>query len=244
MRKRCGVFGNNAPLWRSMDATFQTQYLRGSSADSRPNGRISTISESAASASGGFVDLDQVQSEIAADVASDATRRSLAVLAKGGFNRPDENFPSGTSVELYRVTAHDGSFAGGIRAVGQGDATWRCQAKTSTPRSSSMFARRRSTPRSELMPLAHRPVPTSVSGDRIPVDAAADGLLPGRRLIIRGSRASDKQAVVVQATLVAAHTVDDQRAAARDHAAARRCAEPRQRGRITPMSRRPRMAKR
>ena len=58
------------------------------------------------------------------------------------------------------------------------------------------------------MPLAHRPVTTSVAGDRIPVNAAAEGLLPGRRLIIRGSRASDRQTVVVQATLVAAHKVD------------------------------------
>jgi hypothetical protein len=50
------------------------------------------------------VDLDSAQSEIAVDIANDRTRRSFAVLAKGGFNRPDENFPSGTYVELYRVT--------------------------------------------------------------------------------------------------------------------------------------------
>jgi hypothetical protein len=62
------------------------------------------ISETSATSAGGHVDLDAVQSEIAADVPSDVTRRSFAVLAKGGFNRPDENFPSGTYVELYRVT--------------------------------------------------------------------------------------------------------------------------------------------
>ena len=37
------------------------------------------------------------------------------------------------------------------------------------------------------------------------------GLVAGRRLIVRGVRASDGQAVVVQATLVAVHAVDAKR---------------------------------
>ena len=50
-----------------------------------------------------------------------------------------------------------------------------------------------------------------MGGDRIPVGAAASGLVAGRRLIVRGVRASDGQAVVVQATLVAVHVVDAKR---------------------------------
>src|SRR5262249_35082866 len=66
--------------------------------------------------------------------------------------------------------------------------------------------------KSELMPLAQRPVAIAVSGNRIPVGVGADGLLPGRRLIVRGSRASDGQTITVKATLVAAHPLDAQRA--------------------------------
>ena len=43
------------------------------------------------------MDLDAVFGEV--------TPGSFAVLAKGEFNRPDENFPPGTYVELYKVTS-------------------------------------------------------------------------------------------------------------------------------------------
>ena len=169
------------------------------------------ISESAAGPSGGFVDLDQVQSDVAADVATDVTRRSFAVLAKGGFNRPDENFPSGTFVELYRVTGTTEVSRAAFALSGKVTRLELSGENLDTAffqyvRETSVYAK------SELMPLAQRPVTAAVSGDRIAVNAAADGLLPGRRLIVRGTRANDGQTVVVQATLVAAHTVDDRRA--------------------------------
>ena len=158
---------------------------------------------------GGSVDLDQVQSEIAADVPSDITRRSFAVLAKGGFNRPDENFPSGTYVELYRVTGTTevsrAEFALSAKVTRLGLAGENLDIFFESPRETSVYAK------SELMALAQRPVTTAVSGDRIPVGVAASGLLAGRRLIVRGVRASDGQAVVVQATLVAVHVVDAKR---------------------------------
>jgi hypothetical protein len=209
LRKRCGVFGNNAPLWRSMDTTFKTLY-RGSEPDTGQWPGF-VISESAAGPSGGFVDLDQVQSDVAADVATDVTRRSFAVLAKGGFNRPDENFTSGTFVELYRVTATTEVSRAAFALSGKVSRLALSGENLDTAffkyvRETSVYAK------SELMPLAHRPVTAAVSGDRIAVNAAADGLLPGRRLIIRGTRANDGQTVVVQATLVAAHKVDDKRA--------------------------------
>jgi hypothetical protein len=211
MRKRSAVFGNNAPVWRSMDPKFRKGYVAvfgGGHND--PEWPDFFISSDFANASGGSVDLDQVQSEIAADVPGDITRRSFAVLAKGGFNRPDENFPTGTYVELYRVTGTtdvsraEFALSGKVTRLdlaGENlDAVFFNQ-----PRQTSVYAK------SELMPLAQRPVTSAVSGDRIPVNAGADGLLPGRRLIVRGSRASDGQAVVAQATLVSVHAVDAQR---------------------------------
>jgi predicted phage baseplate assembly protein len=46
-----------------------------------------------------------------------------------------------------------------------------------------------------------------VNGDRVPVHTSVDGLLPGRRLVIRGTRTSNNQPVTLRATLVAAHAV-------------------------------------
>src|SRR5262249_23492047 len=64
---------------------------------------------------------------------------------------------------------------------------------------------------SEPLQLAAYPVDDPVSGASVPVAASADGLLPGRRLIVRGTRASSGVAVAQQATLVAAHPIDASR---------------------------------
>lgn len=205
MRKRAAVFGNNAPVWRSMDVRFRTDYVAkfGGSVNGGewPDFFIST---SGASATGGTVDLDGVQSEIGADVPGTIERRSFAILAKGGFNRPDEYFPSGTYIELYRVT--------GTTEVSR--ANFALSGKVTRLELAGenlddvFFDQVRETSvygKSELLPLAERPVSTAVSGDRIPAAISADGLVPGRRLLIRGTRASDKQPVTVPASLVAVH---------------------------------------
>ena len=207
MRKRSAVFGNNAPIWRSMDSGFRNGYVAkfGGAADDLEWHNF-TITQNAPTATGGSVDLDQVQSEIAADVPGDVTRRSFAVLAKGGFNRPDENFASGTLVKLYRVTAitdvSRAEFALSAKVTRLDLAGESLNQFFSFPRETSVYAK------SELMAVAQRPVTTAVSGDRVPVNVAASGLQAGRRLIVHGVRDSDGQAVVVQATLVAAHVVD------------------------------------
>lgn len=210
MRKRSAVFGNNAPVWRSMDPRFRSGYAAKFGGSSTAGEWANfTITPSTPSATAGSVDLDQVQSEIAADVPSDITRRSFAVLAKGGFNRPDEDFPSGTYVELYRVTGTTevsrAEFALSAKVTRLGLAGENLDIFFELPRDTSVYAK------SELMALAQRPLTTAVGGDRIPVGAAASGLVAGRRLIVRGVRASDGQAVVVQATLVAVHVVDAKR---------------------------------
>ena len=128
------------------------------------------------------------------------------MLAKGDYNRPDESFPAGTYIELFRVTgtadvsrAEFGLAAKITRLTLAGEN--RAIFATSV-RETSVFAR------SDLLPLAPFPVTTPIAGDRIPVAGAADGLLPGRRLIVRGSRVSGGAAVTVQAVLIAAHPVD------------------------------------
>ncbi len=212
LRKRMGVFGNNAPVWRSMNSDFRIGYAaKFGGAFDQSEWQDFVISETAATASGGAVDLDGLQAEVAADVADDPSRRSFAVLAKGGFNRPDENFPSGTYVELYRVT--------GTTEVSRAEFAISAKVARLTlagenlddvffdqVRQTSVFAN------SVLLAQAERPVTTAVSGDRIPVAADTEGLLPGRRLIVRGVRAEDDAPVAVQATLVAVHPVSVGRA--------------------------------
>jgi hypothetical protein len=207
MRKRAAVFGNNAPVWRSMDPRFRAGYAAkfgGGANDGE--WRDFFISEVAPTAAGGAVDLDSVQSEIAADVAGVTARRSFAILAKGGFNQPDENFPSGTYVELYRVTGTTEVSRANFAISGKvtrlhlaGENLDKVFKKT--VRETSVYGK------SELLPLADRPVNAPVNGDRVPVHTSVDGLLPGRRLVIRGTRTSNNQPVTLRATLVAAHAV-------------------------------------
>lgn len=210
LRRRAAVFGHNAPIWRSLNDEFRDGYTKvfGGRKDDLewPGFEVSPD----ASAGGGRVDLDSAQSDISVDIANDRTRRSLAVLAKGGFNRPDENFPPGTYVELYRVTgvgeASRAEFALSAKVTRLALAGENLNTVFDRQvRETSIFAK------SEFLPLAEYPVTAPVSGASIPVAVGAEGFLPGRRLLIRGRRASDKAAIVRQATLVAAHPVDASR---------------------------------
>jgi hypothetical protein len=208
LRRRSPVFGSNAPIWRSMDPKFRKGYAAkfGGSKDN-DDWQDYVVSEVSAGAGGGAVDLDQVQAEIAADMSSEPARRSFAVLAKGAFNTPSGSLPAGAAVDAYRVTA----------TTDVSRAEFALSSKVSRLSLSGKnldtnffgFVRETSVyARSELLPLAERPVTGSVSGDTIPAELGADGLLPGRRLIIRGTRASNGAPVAVEATLVAAHVVD------------------------------------
>ncbi len=211
LRKRAAVFGHNAPLWRSMNLDFRTGYVSNSHGTVLdPDWPDFVVSPAGQSGSGGNVDLDSVQPQIAVDIATatDPAHRSLAVVAKGDFNRPDGIFSKDTFVDLYRVT----------NTIEVSRAQFALSAKVTRlalagnnhldtvffdqVRETSVFAQ------SELLPLAERPVLGSVTGAMIPVAVGADGLLPGRRLLVRGRRASDKAAVKCQATLVAANGID------------------------------------
>ncbi|HEY2925272.1 baseplate J/gp47 family protein, partial [Piscinibacter sp.] len=191
LRKRAAVFGNNAPKWRSMNNEFKTNYPTDAA---NPNEWPSfTISPLGASANGGHVDLDAVLGEV--------TPGGFVVLAKGEFNRPDEGFPPGSYVELYKVTSTTevsrGEFAISGKVTRLGLSGQNLDTKFfGFVRDTSVYAQ------SEPIAVAAYPVTTDVSGDQLPLALSADGLQAGRRLIVLGQRASDRQAVVHEATLV------------------------------------------
>lgn len=195
LRKRVGSFGHNAPMWLSMNEQFRRDYPGGGLGASVTEWPHFTISEHAASATGGHVDLDTVVSEI--------TPGGFAVLAKGEFNRPDENFPGGTYIELYLVTSTTevsrAAFAlsGKVTRVGLRGQNLNTKFFTETPRATSVFVQ------SEHVPLAAYPVTDNVSGDHLPLAVSPDGLEPGRRLIVTGRRLNGAP-LVHKATLVAA----------------------------------------
>jgi predicted phage baseplate assembly protein len=203
LRKRAAVFGHNAPMWGSMPVSFRRNYpgglVEGHLAPDWPNFVLSPLG---ATATGGYVDLDVVYPEI--------HNASYVVLAKGGFNYPSEPAPAGTYVELYRVInvaeASRAEFAlsGKVSRLQLSGANYTTQFQSAV-RQTSVFAA------SEQLTFAEYPVADPVSLDRLPVAAPVDGLLPGRRLIVRGTRAADGQAVVVQATLLQAHAISDLR---------------------------------
>ena len=194
LRKRTGAFGNNAPMWGSMGTDFQNNYPGDPENDDWPRFYISPLSPTA---TGGSVDLDSVQSEV--------TPGGFTVLAKGEFNRPDEAFPSGTYVELYQVASTSevsrAEFAMSgkvtrLRLRGQNleDKFYK------KPRETNVYTQ------SEPLSLAAYPVEDEVAGDDLPLAVAADGLNPGRRLIITGTGASDGITRLHQATLVSSQS--------------------------------------
>lgn len=198
LRKRAALFGNNAPLWRSMNNEFKTNYAAGTGqAADGPEWPLFAISESGASATGGHVDLDGVLGEV--------TAGSYAVLAKGEFNRGAE---SGGYVELYKVTSTTevsrGAFAisGKVSRLGLSGQNLDRQFFAAV-RETSVYAQ------SEEIALAAYPVTTAVSGDQLPLAVAADGLQPQRRLIVNGLRQGDSQPVVHEAAIVSLQTTAD-----------------------------------
>lgn len=200
LRKRAAVFGHNAPMWGSMSRDFRYDYPDGHDADDQLVDEWPgfVVSRAGSTADGGHVDTDAVYSEV--------PNGSYVVLAKGGFNYASEPAPAGTYVELYEVanvaevSRAEFALSGKVSRLRLRGDNYSSQFRTRV-RETAVFLQ------SEALAFARYPVTTDVAGDRIPADVPADGLLPGRRLIVRGTRASDGQAVVVQATLVRARAV-------------------------------------
>jgi hypothetical protein len=191
LRRRAAVFGNNAPMWSSFDLAFRDNYPGGKGADNWPN---FTISRNGASATGGYVDLDAVVSEV--------TPGGFAVLAKGEFNRPDEAFPSGTYVELYRITSTtevsraEFVMSGKVTRLGLEGQNLETVFYRH-PRETTVFTQ------SESVALAAYPVSDELGGNVIPLAVAPAGLIVGRRVIVTGKSAADGQPVTHHTTIAA-----------------------------------------
>lgn len=204
LRKRAAVFGHNAPMWAAMNNSFQTGYTAVQGAAENNDWPRFTISPSAfaASANGGFVDLDTL--------AAEAAPGGYAVLARGAFNSPSEGGAADAYVELYKVSSAtevsraEFALSGkltrlGLRGQNLADKFY------AQVRATNAFVQ------SEALALARRPLDTAVSGDQLPLALpfvpAPEGLLPGRRLIVNGEPASGGAALAHEA-LITAVTAD------------------------------------
>jgi len=199
LRKRAAAFGHNAPMWASMPAVFKTEYPGGV----QSNGHTSftndwpnfTASARAPGTTIAWLDLDSVVSDIGAG--------SLAVVAKGDFNHP-QGGSGDTYVELYTVKATSevsrAAFAlsGKVTRLELSGENFGSKFHAH-PRALSVFAV------SEELTLTEVPVDAVVSGDQLPLAVPADGLLPERRLIVRGA-AQDGSGEVVHFARVKAAT--------------------------------------
>ena len=182
LRKRSAAFGHNAPMWQSMPNVFKNVY---------PGGLIQTGTTSSYSADWpdftasarspgvtiAWLDLESKVDDIAAG--------SLAVVAKGDFNHPSGGSGS-TYVELYLVRATSevsrAQFALSGKVTRLELAGENFAAKFhGVPRELSVFAA------AEELALTETPVDDAIAGDLLPLAVAADGLLPGRRIVVRGN---------------------------------------------------------
>ena len=198
LRRRAAVFGHNAPLWKSMNESFREDYSEKSDED-WPDFEISEL---AARATGGHVDLDAVYGEIKPG--------GLAVLRRVGWDGLARASRTRRKVrlqftELYKIsTTTEVSLAafalsGKVTRIGvQGQ---------NLNRDFFEFVRQTSVyAQSEPLTLAPYPVTDPVESDALPLAVSADGLLAGRRLIVTGTRIDDGRRLIHPATLVAAQS--------------------------------------
>lgn len=201
LRKRAAAFGHNAPMWASMPAVFKDEYPGG--VPSLTGGIFGTVAvavslskytsdwpafKASARAPGSriaWLDLDAVVGDIAAG--------SLVVVGKGDFNHPAGG-SGDTYVELYQVRATSEvsraqfALSGKVTRLELAGENF-AEEFYGFPRELSVFAV------SEDLALTEYPVSTPLSGDQLPLAVSADGLLPGRRLIVRGRSADGAQHV-------------------------------------------------
>ena len=193
LRRRASAFGHNAPMWASMPAIFKDEYPGGVDAggDYTTDWPAFTASTRSPSGSSAWIDLDAVVADFAAG--------GWAVVAKGDFNHPEAGQPD-TAIELYAVRATSEVSRAAFALSGKVSRLELTGENFSSqflnfPREVAVFGA------SEELTLAEVPVTDDVSGDTLPLAVAADGLLPGRRLIVRGSAASDGTPIVHLTTI-------------------------------------------
>jgi len=209
-------------MWLTLSADFRLSYP-GADANSTDWPDF-TLSPAGTTSDGGYVDLDSVVADARAGSYAVLTkpdegpivvfdtmrsppqeRPALAAFAPGVFDDVHIGHPD-LDVDLYRIGAAfevsraQFALSGKVTRLRLGGPHY--DGYRNAVRATTVHVA------GEALTLAPYPVDAPVTGDRIPLDVAADGLLPGRRLIVRGRRARDQWAVTVRATLVAVHAVD------------------------------------
>ena len=160
-RKRCDVFGHNAPMWKAMSSDFRGNYP-GADKNTKqwPNFVV-------ADASGNVVDLDGSHPDIVAG--------SWVVLSKPSYR---ELWQVDEATELNRAEfAISGKVTRLTLSGGEHYAYFSGEVRNLT-----VYAV------SEPLTLSEQPDPSDVTGDHLDVTAGADAAVfeQGRRLIVRG----------------------------------------------------------
>jgi hypothetical protein len=201
LRKRVGVFGHNAPMWKSMSRQFRHGYPGGTNADEWPEFKISDLPA--------HVDLEAVVPELRPD--------ALVVLTRTGFNTAAIPVAKGSSIAaevgasasafisrqftgLYKITSASelslAAFAlsGKVTQLGLGGQRLDPDFVDSV-RGTSVYAQ------SERLTLAPGPVTDAVGGPTLPLAVSTNGLFAGRKIIVIGTTVEDGERTVHQATL-------------------------------------------
>ena len=191
LRKRAAVFGHNAPDWKSLSRQFRRDYLvhedNENLGDNWPESEF-VLSPASATSDGGFVDLDTTLPEVRPGNFVVLTKAKNAATGAAAASKSFE------VVSVEDVSRADFALSGKItRLQLRGSDYGKFQKSV---RDTSVLAG------SEPLEFAEYPVSVGVSGDVIPIAFSAEGLLPGRRLIVRGTTESG-ELVAQQVTLEA-----------------------------------------
>ena len=188
LRKRAASFGHNAPMWKSMSDEFHKNYPGTPVDDDWPDFSISPA--------GGSIDLDTVYPEVRAGGYAVLTIPG-AINSKALSKIDVIKINLSPSIDLYQVSSiteisrAQFALSGKVTRLSLHGANY--DTYKDEVRRCTAFVQ------SEQLTLAPYAVDDAVTGNSIPVAVSADGLVPGRQLIVRGNRASDGQAVVVLA---------------------------------------------
>lgn len=187
LRRRAARFGHNAIPIEPLEFVTRTVTARDISAEV-PAGLDNLEIDRDTRA---LIDLDALYAEV--------RQGSYAVLAKGSFDHTGAT-PPNTYVEAYvidsvaEVSLVNTGIAGKVSRLELRGQNF--QEFEPFVRETGVFAA------SQPLEFAEYPLDVAVSGNRIPVLTRADGLLPGRRLIVSGKTVKGERAVAFPVTLV------------------------------------------
>ncbi|HEY7537040.1 MAG TPA: putative baseplate assembly protein [Gaiellaceae bacterium] len=165
LRKRINVFGHNAPMWLSMSSEFRTNYPGGANKTQWPGFVISA-------GTGTSVDLDGSHPDVVAG--------SWVVLSKPTYR---ELWQVENVTELTRAEfAVSGKVTRLTLTGGENYPFFADEVRDTT-----VFAV------SEPLALAEAPDESDVTGDAVDVDADVSAMVPGRRLLVRGTTTAGEE---------------------------------------------------